>query len=134
MDNIFIRLLEGTETFVPVEAKHLGSNIFEITKNSDLDLEEDVTSIWEFFPGDVVSCEKREDIRVATELLRSTFPNRRLYELIFQIVESFGRISLEELSDYRIELQELTNNTSISQRKHPVVREWIERNSKTASI
>ena len=125
---IYIRLLEGPETLVPISARLLEGNTFEILDNPYLDLDEDVTSIWEFFPGDIVSCEKRGNDLRAKELLSSTFPDRRLYQIIFLIVSTLGNASVEDLKDFETEIGRLCTDSKILQRNHPVVQRWLLQN------
>lgn len=130
IENIYIRLLEGTETWVPVPATRHGENIFEIKANQYLDLEEDVSSIWEFFPGDVVKCENREGDIIASELLKFTFPNRKVHQLIFTIVKSLGEVAVNQLPEFAEEIKKLCLDKNIIQRQHPVVKSWLDKNCK----
>ncbi|HLR38293.1 MAG TPA: hypothetical protein VK084_09615 [Chitinophagaceae bacterium] len=138
---IYIRMLEGVETFIPVKAKHLKGDLFEIINNEDLDLdlEEDATSIYEFFPGDTVKCEiqsnyflpiqgKVETFLLASKLISSTFIDRKLYELIFLIVKNFGKVELDKLEHFADEIKRICYDKSIVQRKHPVIQNWIKEN------
>jgi hypothetical protein len=125
---IFIQLLEGAEIKVPCWALHIQNNIFEIIKNESLDLEDKI-SIWEFFPGDLVKCEMVGENWVAKELISSTFPARKIHQLIFLIVKSLGKIVFDELLQYKSEIQQLFKSETIMQKDHPVVRSWIEKNS-----
>src|SRR4051812_41192259 len=93
---IYIRLIEGTLAFVPVEAKQFDAQIFQITGNEYLDLENDDISLWEFFPGDVVKCNFQDDMIVAEELLESRFPHRNFHAVLFRIVESEGKLTEAE--------------------------------------
>jgi len=146
IQTIYIRMLEGIETFIPVKAKPVVDNVFEIISNEDMDLEEDATCIYEFVPGDVVKsvvkCEmlrnfslpmrkRRETFILAVELISSTFPNRKLYQLIFMIVRSLGKVTRNQLQGFENEIKQLCSNSSIAQRRHPVVEKWIEKNCTT---
>ena len=111
IQQIYVTLIEGTLVFVPLDARMVDVNTYEILHNPILQLESDATSIWEFFPGDIVTVgtrtigartgEKRlfrkrrvetgTDIILAMELVSSTFPNRKLHQLIFLIVQSMGK-------------------------------------------
>jgi hypothetical protein len=127
---VYIRLLEGPETWVPVSAILHGDNIFEIKENQYLDLEEDISSIWEFFPGDVVKCIKRDGDLIATELVESTFSDRKVYQLIFLIVYNLGEITREQLKGFEDEIKRLCSDSRIVQRQHPVVKDWLEKHCK----
>ncbi|MCP3659255.1 MAG: hypothetical protein GY830_02635 [Bacteroidetes bacterium] len=138
---IYIKMLEGIEVLIPVEAKLISKNLFEIIENRDIDLESDATSIYEFFPGDIVSCietnskeyfkDQKKDLNfffLANKLISSNFPNRKLYELIFIIVKRQGEVRIEELEEYKENIHKLCTDKSIFQRNHPVIKAWIEEN------
>ena len=55
---IYVRLIdEGTEVSRPTEALDLGNGLLELLAIPDYDSEDET---WEFPPGSVVRCEKRE--------------------------------------------------------------------------
>jgi hypothetical protein len=124
--SIFIRLIEGTVVLVPVKAKPMRGNLFEIIENPVIDLENDITSIWEFFPGDIVRVESFENGLIAKELVNSTFPKRKIYELIFKIVYSVGDITLEKVADYKEEIDVLQKCNDIPQKNHPLIQSWLK--------
>ena len=143
IQKIYIRMLEGVETFIPVDAMPISDNVFEIISNEDMDLEEDATCIYEFFPGDVVmsvvKCEmlrdfsnpmqkRKKTFTLAVELISSTFPNRKLYQLIYMIVRSLGKITQNQLQGFEDEIRQLCFDSSIAQRRHPVIEKWIDEN------
>ena len=150
---IYTRMLEGVTNYVPCEALRIRDTTYEIISNKDIDLESDATCIWEFFPGDKVKamnkkeivfpfgggvfipadaseCEDCEEktILLATELISSTFPNRKLYQLIFLIVSSLGEISLDQLQGFENEIKRLCVDSIIAQRRHPVIKKWLNKN------
>lgn len=204
---IYIRMFEGVPTYFPCEALRISDAVYEIISNEDMDLDNDATCIWEFFPGDKVRvlekketvlpfgggvflaagedepglshftqkrCRSRQNaikktfngsffnsyiftflakawariatffkvrkscgcidcqleektIPLATELINSTFPNRKLYQLIFWIVESLGEISLDQLQGFENEIQRLCVDRTITQRRHPVIEKWLHK-------
>jgi hypothetical protein len=128
-ETIYVRLIEGVSVLVPVKAKPLGGETYLITENDLLDLENDATSIWEFFPGDVVRCTVEGNLVAAKELLESDFANRQLYTLLFRIVESIGKLSQKEKIEFREAIEELCKRRSaITQSRHPIVDQWLENN------
>ena len=156
---IYTRLLEGTTCYVPCEAIGIDENIFEIIKNNNIDLDNDVSQIWEFFPGDTVRCitktetvvnfdegilipvdskesknSEEKKILLASGLINSVFPNRRVYELIFKIVYSLGAITFDELQDYKNEIEIICFDTKFIQRNHPVVKMWLEVNCSLSRV
>ena len=135
-------MLEAVETYIPVTAKQIGDNVFEIVNNEAMDLDTDATCIYQFFPGDIVETKmennfslpiqkRKESILIAIRLINSTFPNRKLYQLIFIIVESLGEVEKSKLKGYEEEIDQLCINKNIFQRNHPVVRNWLIKNCNT---
>src|SRR5580658_3967742 len=139
---IYVRLIDGVEILAPCDAKYIGGEKFEIIRTENLDLDTDATSIWEFFPGDVVKCEPYEGQskfntfginKVARQLISSIFPNRKLHQLIFLIVRSFGKITLDELKGFEPEIKQLCNDKGVCQRNHPVIESWLLKNCELSS-
>ncbi len=126
---IYVRLLEGGEAIVPCLGRHVENETYEIYANEHLDLENDATSIWEFFPGDIVLCERKGDILLAKELVSSSVPNRKVHQFIFQLVSSLGNINPTDKDKYRDEIKSLSTETKINQRYHPIVNEWLRENT-----
>jgi hypothetical protein len=124
---INIHLIDGVDTLVPVDACVISDNTCKILSNSYLDIN-DFTSVWEFFPSDVVLFREDDGRFVATQLIESKFPNRKMYTLIFKIIRSLGQISPENLVDYKVEIaQLLSGNFIVPQASHPMIREWIKK-------
>lgn len=74
MTTIYIRLLnEGTEVFRPAAAKPIGSHFFKVLPTSNYNEEDEV---WEFVPGSLVECERRQlggdDVLVAVKTHHGT--------------------------------------------------------------
>jgi hypothetical protein len=141
METIYIRMIDGIETFIPVQSKQIDNNIYEIIYNEDMNLDEDPTCIYEFFPKDIVRCkikqnylfsikEKGRTFILASDLISSTFPNRRIYQLIFLIVKNVGKITFNQLQEFENEIKYLYSNNDIIQKQHPIVNKWLTDNKK----
>lgn len=127
-NTIYVTLLEGTETLAPCQGRKISDGLYEIVNNPYLDLDDDATSIWEFFPGDIVSCENIEDRLIAFKLVESKFLNRKLYELIFLVIKSQGEVEAKELTQYQSEVRMLCDkNSVVKQKDHPVLKKWLQR-------
>jgi hypothetical protein len=127
---IYIRLIDGTSVLVPVEARQLGEQIFQITDNDYLDLENDDTNLWEFFPGDVVNCKFQDDLIVAEQLLESSFPHRNFHAVLFRILDSDGKLNEVETVRFQQEIKILLERKSlVSQSEHPLIKKWITENN-----
>ena len=120
---------------MPCKAIQISEDSYQIIENEDIDLDNDPTSIWEFFPGDIVKCRLKDDLQSSTEeilvaedliTLSPSWPNRKVYQLIFLIVGSLGNIKITELDNFKDEIKELCNNKSIIQRNHPIVKKWLQ--------
>ena len=130
MDKIYVYLIDGTGVYVPIETEKISDDVYRITDISSIDIENDHTAIWKFFPGDIVKVKHHEgmDIMLADELIESTFPNRRMHELIFRIVESFGDLTDEEEKEFAEELEDLKSpNCKVLQKKHPTVQKYLKK-------
>jgi hypothetical protein len=146
-------MLEGTTNYVPCQALVNGDGSYLIVKNDDLDLDGDATRIWQFFPGDTVRCTTvtetvfefgggvlipvdptegkgciERKMLLATQLVTSTFPERNLHQLIFTIVRNLGELDEGHLEEYESEITQLCSDSLIVQRRHPIVKRWIEAN------
>lgn len=151
-ETIYVTMLEGTTNYVPCRALANSDGTYLILENYDLDLEEDATRIWQFFPGDTVRCKTVTEtvfefgggvlipvdpteekgcierrILLATQLVNSTFPERNLHELVFRIVKNLGELKREDWEEYKSEIAHLCSEDLIAQRRHPVVKRWIEK-------
>ncbi len=125
---IYIRLLEGIETWVPVLAYRKNDFIYEITENKFLDMDEDAASIWEFFPGDTVKCINDNGELRAIELIASIMPDRGIYDLVFNIVEHLGTLSPEESIKYKKEIIKLCAMPHTPFKQHPIIKKWLKEN------
>jgi hypothetical protein len=112
---------------VPVKTKVVEKDLFEIIENQYLDLNNDATCIWEYFPGDIVKAESVNDRLIAVELVKSSFPNRKLFQLIFLIVANLGKIHPKLLKGYGHEINILNKTIDLPQRNHPLVKSWLSK-------
>lgn len=134
MKEIYIRLLDGATAYVPCTAIHISNDNYQIVKIRELDIENDVTAIWEFFPGDLVKCKLNDDKVLFAESLISlstSFKNRKVHQLIFRVVNSLGEISDSEISSFNDEIDYLINEEEVVQKNHPIVKKWLNKISKT---
>ena len=121
-------MIEGVETYMPVDSEPIEKNVYKIVFNKYMDLESDLTSIYEFYPGDIVSCEIVDDILLAKKRVSSTFINWKYYHIIFRILETGGELPTNEFVEFENELLQLKNSRHIPQRDHPFISRWLELN------
>ena len=125
---IYVELIEGTKSLVPLPAETTDEGYYRILENPYLDLLNDVTSIWKFFPGDVVKCDLQDDMLVATELISSSFPDRRLHQLAYLIVEGGEDTLLNEQSGSGGEIEILCSRLNKAQPEHQALKAWAAKN------
>lgn len=115
LKKIYVALIEGIKSFVPVEAKEISNDEYLIVRSQLFDLE-DNTSLFQFLPGDKVLCKielkkdyknNDEQVLVADSLIASTVPDRNLYMLKFIIVDQGGLLRPDQINFYAKELTRL---------------------------
>ena len=124
---IYVHGIEWTDFYAPCQAKHCEKDIYTILENDSWDLH-DYTTIWEFFPGDIVKCKKKGNDLYAVERLGSIFPNRKFHELVFHIVASHGDSKKEQLLWYEQEIKML-HDGFLQKTQHPDIKKWVLNNS-----
>ena len=84
MDKIYVYLIDGCKTLVPINAKEVGYCKFELLQDSEFD-NLDSSELFEFYPGDIIQVEDTQDLDleyqyVAKKLLSSSIEvNERKY-------------------------------------------------------
>ena len=135
---IYVALIEGVKSFVPVEAKEITSKVYIITYSRLFD-PNDNSSVFQFIPGDKVSCRietkkdckgSEEQILVADSLIESSALNRNLQMIKFIIVDQNGVLSHEQMNHYNKELVVLKKEVNEGRRDsnassyHPNILRW----------
>jgi hypothetical protein len=73
-----------------------------------------------------VKCKKKGKMLVAHELIESDFPNRKMHQLIFNLVKNFGELGSDDLEIFQDEIKLLrSSNCEIKQRQHPIIEKWL---------
>jgi len=130
---VYIRVIDGTETYIPSIAKLIKEDTYEIVKIESFDIQNDNTSIWEYFPGDEVGCisksfsDNAEKSLVATRLLNSSFPGRKIYQLVFDIIQNSGYINPCE---YGTEIKIIGQTDFEYGKPYPALQKWLKENLK----
>jgi|GEM_PF-6293669 len=125
---VFIRVLDGTEVFVPCLAENLSDDIFKVIENKYFD-NDDFTSVWEFFIGDTISVQEQNGDLYAKKLIDSNIKDRSVFSLIFELVHSDGKLSLEKESTYSNEISTLRSESFASNyKRHPIIKRWLADN------
>jgi hypothetical protein len=94
---IYVHLIDGTDVWVPVEAKEIGEDQYEILDNVEYD-DLDTSELFEFFPGDIVKLGQRtfsegKTGAVARDLVKaSSRTDRKYWEFMFLATE--GRLEI----------------------------------------
>jgi hypothetical protein len=136
---IYVALIEGIKSYVAVEAKELERGLYLIV-NSKLFDPDDNTTLFQFIPGDTVSCKvefkkdynnNEEQVLVANSLVASDVPNRGLYMLKFLIADQAGVLTANQVELFSNELkmlkEELLKNKDNEENLyHPSILRWSE--------
>jgi hypothetical protein len=127
-----VRLIDGTDVFVPINAKIVGPNKFEILPDSEFDFE-DPNLLFEFFPGDIVEGRQNSfsdgtNGFLASRLERpSDFPDRRFLE--FKYLAAQEQIPIDKITadKYRVEIDRVQDDLRSGQIYYPPVVETCQK-------
>jgi hypothetical protein len=142
LKTIYVALIEGMKSFVPVEAKDLGSDVFLIVSSKLYDPDDD-SSLFQFIPGDKVRCKidlkkdhqgNEEKVFVADSLVSSKIPGRNVQTLKFVIADQNGVLRPSQVEQFSDEIKAL--KAEIIKRKdnketpfHPAIVRWAAASS-----
>ncbi|HMI68098.1 MAG TPA: hypothetical protein VK517_18775 [Cyclobacteriaceae bacterium] len=132
--SVYVPFIEGTKSYVPAMVKELGNNEFLIISCSYFD-PEDLTSLFQFIPGDKVSSGfesrtdfqgKEEVILVANNLIDSSVPDRINYMLKYIIADQNGVLTDIQQSTYKSQLDQLATELreNMAGSYHPSLLRW----------
>lgn len=133
LTTIYIKIIDGTEAYIPCQAESLSSGLFKIIEISGFNLDDD-TCIWSYFPNDTVECSLKElsdsKYLVADKLLNSDYPNRMQYQSVYDIITG----NFQDNSDINNELAALCNEAFTYGKKYIPMQEWLQKNCKNKRL
>jgi hypothetical protein len=101
MDKIYVRFIDGTNSWVPINAREKSNNLYELLDDQEYN-DLDSTELFEFYPGDIVEVEDSEDLDneyqyVAKQLVSASRRPDRDY-LVFKFYSTFRHLPINELT------------------------------------
>lgn len=102
IERIYLRHLDTSIVFIPVDAAKIYDNAYKILDNSEFDDFGDPQYLFEFYPGDIVELGPHEfsdgtfDLVASTLLTAGQWPNRKLSEFLFKAF--VGQIPIDKAS------------------------------------
>ena len=139
IQKIYIRLIDGTETWVPINAKLINNDQFEIIENSEFtDL--DTNELFEFFPGDIVELENHvfqdgTSATVAKKLIsKGQCTDRNYMDFRFKATLGLLKINKETAQIYRQEIERVKKEKSTGQIFYPSIIETVDKLEKLLKL
>ncbi|UXE68833.1 MAG: hypothetical protein KA713_09765 [Chryseotalea sp. WA131a] len=132
-EKIYIQLLDGSTSFVPVNATKLSDNQYEILDDKEFTEYVDFLYVHEFYPSDIVELGQHRFNDGSTGLVAKKlisagkWPDRKLNEFKFKGV--LGEISIDKQSadKYSDEINKIIRQKSAGQFIYPVLLETIDK-------
>ena len=108
---LYVRLIDGTDTWVPINARHIKDDRYEILDDIEYhNLDESV--VIEFFPGDIVIGDSNiipdGDFEQARQLIKpGSYPDRNYFEFKFRATLRQLPINKNTADKYRHEIERI---------------------------
>ena len=130
-DRIYIKIVEGTQAWVLINAQQIQDDNFEILADSEFD-DLDSSRLFEFYPGDIVKLEHHTFSngiggKVAKNLISlSTSPDRKYWELMFLAAVDRITINLDTAEKFNREIERIKEENRTGQFFYPGVLTIID--------
>lgn len=129
---IYIRLIDGTETWVPINARVINNDQFEIIENPEFtDL--DANELYEFLPGDIVELENHifqdgTSEKVAKKIIsKGQWTDRNYMDFKFKATLGLLKIDQETAKIYQQEIERVKKEKSTGQFFYPAIIETVDK-------
>ena len=131
IEKIYVRMIDGTMSFVPVNAKEIRDKQYEILEDEEY-LSEDDSVLYEFYPGDIVEVDDHREMDDvyqydAKELIRPSNRNERLY-LEFKFKATISELGIgneEALLRYKLVIEQIKSEIASGKFFYRGIRETI---------
>jgi len=135
-DKIYIQLLDGSTAYVPINARQITDNKYEILADSEYTDYVDALYLFEFYPGDIVELSAHTFSggtagQVATKLVKQgQWQDRKFNE--FKFKATLGQLSItKQIADnYKEEIKRVINESKAGQFFYPTLLETTDKLSK----
>lgn len=125
-------MIEGTVVWVPIKAKLIQDDQFEIVENVIFD-NLDINELYEFFPGDIVELEQFvfEDGtkgKVAKKLIsKGQWSDRKYLEFKFKATLGLLSICKSTIEKYKNEIERIKKDSNPGEFFYPSLLETVEK-------
>ena len=131
-EKIYIRIIDGTDVYVPINARKIRNNEYEILYDKEYECEE-TNYLFEFFSGDIVSLGQHRFAdgkvgQIASQLIhRGQKLDREYWE--FKFYATLGQISISKqtANKYRQEIERIKKEKSSGQFFYPTLLDIIDK-------
>lgn len=119
-------MIDGTETWVPINAKLIDNDQFEIIENPEF-MDLDSNELYEFLPGDIVELENHvfqngTSGKVAKKLIsKGHWTDRNYMDFKFKATLGLLKIDKETAQIYQQEIERCKNEKSNGQFIYPAI-------------
>lgn len=132
IEKIYINLLDNVPVWIPIDARPLGDNKFEILNDEEFSDYIGPLSFHEFFPGDIVELDIHvfsdgKDGLVAARLIKAgNWPDRKLKE--FKFKAAMGQLVFDDFTaeKYKLEIDIVRKEISQGQIYYQSIHDTID--------
>lgn len=132
IQKIYIRLIDGTETWIPINARLINNDQFEIIENPEF-MDLDVNELYEFLPDDIVELENHifqdgTSEKVAKKLIsKGHWTDRNYMDFRFKATLGLLKIDKETAQLYGKEIERVKKEKSTGQVFYPSIIETVDK-------
>jgi transcription antitermination factor NusG len=129
--NVFLRFIDGTETFVPVKAEEINDNVYQILRFEEYNSEER-SVLYEFKPGDIVNIKKQEFNDGTIGYLADQYSNNKsekeidINQFLFRILTGKLDVNSSSKIEYKDYIQKIHNELENGIHHYPAIKKWID--------
>jgi hypothetical protein len=133
VEKIYIQLLDGSTTFVPVNATKLSDNQYKIIDDKEYTDYVDFLYVHEFYPGDIVEIGQHKFSDGKTGLVASRlitegqWPDRKFSEFKFKAVLGQILIDKQSADKYCDEIGKIIKQKSAGQIIYPALLDTVDK-------
>ena len=132
IQRIFVHLIDGTDVWVPINARKNQKDQFEIIGNKEYD-EIGTHELFEFFPGDIVELEEQILIdgtkrQVAKKLIsKGEWPDRKFSEFKYKAALKQLSIDMQTAQIFQREIERVKSEYAAGQIFYPTIIETVSK-------
>lgn len=130
---VYVHLIDGTDIWIPVNARIVQDNQYEILDDSEFKDDADPNYLFKFYPGDIVEIGTHtfEDGKkgvVAKKLIsQGQWQNRKYNDFLFKATLGQLNIDTYTADKYRDEVERVKEEQSAGQAFYPAIVDTIDK-------